>query len=95
MKIRVAWLHKSLSVALVSSHVDKCRIVSQHPAQHCGSLFLKSQLCWLLLKLREVDNWSPAQDCVLEIKMWFSVVGRTESVVSFYRVLPLMFLCKR
>lgn len=52
MKIRVAWLHKNLSVTLVPAHVDKCHPVSQHPAQGCGNLFSKSQLCWLLLKLR-------------------------------------------
>lgn len=63
MKIRVAWLHKNLSVALVPAHVDKCHTVSRRPAEHCGNPFSKSQLCWLLLKLREVDDWSPAQDC--------------------------------
>lgn len=55
MKIRVVWLHKSLSIALVPAHVDKCHTVSQHSAEYCGSPVLRSQLCWLLLKLREVD----------------------------------------
>lgn len=37
MKIRVAGLHKNLSIALAPVPVDKCHAVSQHPGSVVAS----------------------------------------------------------
>lgn len=89
MKIRADWLRKSPNVALVPVRVDKCHTASSRPAQNCADRVLKDQLCCLLLKTernRQLCSFSCWRSwCGPEIGMWFSVVGRTASAVSFSR----------
>lgn len=85
--IRIWVLHwfQLMLINAIQCHSIQLRVVAIHSRKaSCIGC------CWNW----EVDNWSPAQDCCPREKMWFSVVGRTESVVSFFRVLSLMFLCK-